>query len=191
MSSFEQLQLETARLLLRPLESADVPALYAIFSDPEVMRYWSTPPWTSVDAARELVARDQAAMAKQDYLRLGLVRQEDQQLIGHCCLFQWSHTCRRAEIGYGMARAVWGRGYMHEALQAMVDYGFTAHHLNRIEADIDPRNTASARSLERLGFIQEGYLRQRWIVGEEVSDSALYGLLRSDWLAQPARTGSA
>jgi RimJ/RimL family protein N-acetyltransferase len=56
--------------------------------------------------------------------------------------------------------------------------------LNRIEADIDPRNVASARSLERLGFSKEGHLRQRWIVNGEVSDSAFYGLLLSDWQAQ-------
>lgn len=52
--------------------------------------------------------------------------------------------------------------------------------LNRIEADIDPRNAASARVPERLGFVREGLLRERWIVGDEVTDSALYGLLRSD-----------
>ncbi len=49
------------------------------------------------------------------------------------------------------------------------------------EADIDPRNAASAKSLERLGFIKEGHLRERWIVEGEVSDTDLYGLLRSEW----------
>ena len=53
--------------------------------------------------------------------------------------------------------------------------------LNRVEADIDPRNEASARTLERLGFRREGLLRERWIVGDEVSDTALYGLLQRDW----------
>ena len=55
-----------------------------------------------------------------------------------------------------------------------------ALRLNRIEADIDPRNVASAGLLERLGFVREGVLRERWIVGDEASDSALYGLLASD-----------
>jgi ribosomal-protein-alanine N-acetyltransferase len=70
---------------------------------------------------------------------------------------------------------------MHEALQALLDFGFGELDLNRIEADIDPRNSASARTLERLGFTKEGYLRERWIVGEEVSDTALYGLLRREF----------
>ena len=70
---------------------------------------------------------------------------------------------------------------MHEALRALLDFGFGELDLNRIEADIDPRNGASARTLERLGFTKEGYLRERWIVGDEVSDTALYGLLRREW----------
>ena len=70
---------------------------------------------------------------------------------------------------------------MNEALQTLVAYAFTTLNLNRLEADIDPRNTASAKTLERLGFQQEGYLRERWIVGDEISDTAFYGLLRREW----------
>lgn len=92
---------------------------------------------------------------------------------------------RRAEIGYVLAREVWGRGLMHEALSALVALAFQTLNLNRLEADIDPRNTASTNSLARLGFVQEGFLRERWIVGSEVSDTALFGLLRSEWAAPP------
>ena len=70
---------------------------------------------------------------------------------------------------------------MHEALQALLQHAFDRLDLNRLEADIDPRNLASARTLERLGFQKEGYLRERWIVNDEVSDTALYGLLRREW----------
>jgi RimJ/RimL family protein N-acetyltransferase len=74
---------------------------------------------------------------------------------------------------------------MSEALAALLDYGFTVLNLNRVEADIDPRNEASARSLQRCGFAREGLLRERWIVGEEVSDTAFYGLLQREWRARP------
>jgi RimJ/RimL family protein N-acetyltransferase len=70
---------------------------------------------------------------------------------------------------------------MHEALSALLDYGFTELNLNRVEADTDPRNERSARLLERLGFSKEGLFRERFIVDGEVSDSAMYGLLRRDW----------
>jgi ribosomal-protein-alanine N-acetyltransferase len=63
----------------------------------------------------------------------------------------------------------------------LLQYGFEDLHLHRVEADTDPRNVASGRALERLGFKLEGHLRERWIVGDEISDTALYGLIRSDW----------
>jgi RimJ/RimL family protein N-acetyltransferase len=84
-------------------------------------------------------------------------------------------------MGYALASAAWGCGYMAEALTALLDHGFGQMQLNRVEADVDPRNLASARSLERLGFVKEGLLRERWIVDGEVCDSALYGLLLADW----------
>ena len=70
---------------------------------------------------------------------------------------------------------------MHEALVALLNYGFSALDLNRVEADVDPRNTPSAKTVERLGFVREGLLRERWIVDGEVSDTAFYGLIRRDW----------
>lgn len=186
MPSFESTRLATERLLLRPLQGGDAPALLQVFSDPEVMRYWSTPPWTSVDPAHAMIEHDRVAMAAGDELRLGIERRSDAALIGTCTLFKLNPGCRRAEIGYALARAAWGHGYMHEALVALVRHGFTAMDLNRLEADIDPRNLGSARSLERLGFVREGHLRERWIVGDEVSDSWLYGLLRREWKDPPA-----
>jgi RimJ/RimL family protein N-acetyltransferase len=90
-------------------------------------------------------------------------------------------------VGYTLAFDAWGKGYMNEALTALLEFGFSQLGLNRVEADIDPRNMASARSLERLGFQKEGHLRERWIVAGEVSDTGLYGLLLSDWQARKAR----
>ena len=180
-----QTSLTTERLLLRPLCDADAPALFSIFSDPQVMRYWSTPPWRHIDAAHAMIARDRQAMADGEHLRFGIERThettQDHALIGVCTLFALSQQCRRAEVGYCLAVQAWGRAYMDEALRALLQHGFTALGLNRVEADIDPRNAASARSLERLGFKKEGHLRERWIVGDEVSDTALYGLLLRDW----------
>jgi [ribosomal protein S5]-alanine N-acetyltransferase len=183
---FDQLTLRTARLLLRPLRHDDAHALFGVFSDPQVMRYWSSAPWTDVERAREMIGEDLAAMARGEYIRLGLETRERNEIIGTCTLFDIAPQCRRAQLGYALERGSWGRGYMHEALVALLGHGFAALDLNRIEADVDPRNLASTRSLVRLGFRKEGHLRERWIVGGEVSDSGLYGLLRRDWAAGAA-----
>lgn len=194
MFDFSQLLLHTARLQLRPLRPADAPAVFKLHADPEAMRHWSTPPWTDPAQAETLIADDLLALPVGDYLRLGLQRQADGQLIGLVSLFACHLASRRAELGYILLRHAWGQGFMHEALLALLDHGFGALGLNRLEADIDPRNLASARTLQRLGFQPEGLLRQRWIVAGQVSDSALYGLLRQDWLARgsaPAGADSA
>lgn len=183
MINFDGLPLRTARLLLRPYRASDAPAVFAIFSDPKVMQYWSTPPWTGIEQAHTAIARDEQAQAAGEALRLGIQRVADGALVGQCTLFNFHAASRRAEIGYCLASSAWGQGYMAEALGALVDYGFGALGLNRFEADIDPLNAASARSLERMGFAREGLLRQRWIVDGVVSDSALYGLLAQDWAA--------
>lgn len=191
LQRFDQLTLRTARLLLRPLRPDDAPALFGVYSDPRVMRYWSTAPWTGIETAHALIARDLTEMQHGGYLRLGLETREGRELVGTCTLFDFVPQCRRVELGYALASARWGRGYMHEALVALLGYGFDTLDLNRVEADVDPRNLASTRSLERLGFHHEGHLRERWIVGGEVSDSGFFGLLRRDWMRRRASEGSA
>jgi RimJ/RimL family protein N-acetyltransferase len=181
MPTFSPIALSSPRLTLRWLTSTDAPALFAIFSNPEVMRYWSTPPQRDLSEAIQMVQRVQADYESSSALRVGIERNADGRLVGVCSLFRFDDSQHRAEIGYALGRAFWGAGYMHEALQSFIDYAFYTLHLGRLEADIDPRNRASAKTLERLGFQREGYLRERWLVNGELSDSALYGLLRREW----------
>jgi len=179
--AFDRVRLETPRLLLRPFREGDADALFAMFSDPAVMRYMNRGPWDSIQIGHDMIARDVKALAAGAYIRLGLELKTGGGMIGMCNLFDFHWQCRRCEVGYCMAQKWWGHGYMHEALTALISYGFEALDLNRIEADADPRNEGSVRSLLKLGFRQEGLLRQRWIVEGEVSDSALFGLLREEW----------
>lgn len=185
LRDFSAVRLETPRLTLRPLREGDELRLFRIYGDPAFMRYWSSPPWTELAQAQRLIAADRRELAAGEHLRLAIVRRADALLIGTCSLFKLDASNRRAEIGYGIAPDCWRQGYMHEAVAALVEYAFGELALHRLEADIDPRNLASARSLEKLGFVREGQLRERWIVAGEVSDSALYGLLASD--PRPAR----
>lgn len=184
---FTDTLLHTERLLLRPLAAADAGALFGVFSDPDVMRYWSCAPWTGIAQADHYIAAAGEALASGAMLRLGIELAASGELLGQITLYGFSEQNRRCEVGYALGRAHWGRGYLGEALGAMLDYGFKALDLHRVEADIDPRNAASARLLERMGFVHEGLLRQRWIVAGEVCDTAFYGLLESDWEARRSR----
>ena len=176
--------LHTERLTLRWFESADAKALFAIFADPAVVRYWSSPEWTDTSHAHKMIDESIAGYTSGDGLRFAVVLTSTEELVGQVNLGHMFHSNRRCEVGYAMARAHWGKGYITEALEAAIDYAFGPLKLNRIEADIDPRNDASEKVLLRLGFKKEGFMPERWIVKGEVSDTAFYGLLKRDWEAR-------
>jgi RimJ/RimL family protein N-acetyltransferase len=173
------------RVSLRTITSDDVDALYRIFSHPEVMRYWSTPPLPDRNAAVELLQQIHEDFRQERFMKWGIARQPDDLMIGTATLFNFNFDNGRAEIGYSLAREHWGNGYCNEALTALLNYAFEKFNLRRIEADVDPRNGPSIRTLERLGFQREGYLRERWHVDGEIQDSLFYGLLRRDWESRP------
>lgn len=179
MTSFHDTTLQTERLALRFLTEADAAALFSIYSDPEAMRYWSSPPWTDMVQAHAHIGMTLAGYEDGSIFTLGITLAGE--LIGVCRLHQFNRQNRRCEIGYMLSRACWGKGYMQEALAAIIGHGMAALDLHRIEADVDPRNTASATLLKRLHFVHEGHLRQRWIVDGEICDTDFFGLLRADW----------
>ncbi len=174
------LQLRSPRLVLSPIRASDGAALFAIQSDPVVMRYWNHPAWTDIQQAYAQILDDLAALRAGTQLKLGIREHAEAALVGICVVFAIDAASGRAEIGYHLAPQAQGKGYMGEALQCVVDHLFDDRGLRRLEAEIDPRNVPSARVLERIGFQREGLLRERWSVGGELFDSALYGLLARD-----------
>jgi [ribosomal protein S5]-alanine N-acetyltransferase len=169
------------RVSLRWLERADVPALHQVFSNPDVMLYWSRPPFVDESEALALLEQIHRLFAERSLFQWGVVRNDDDRVIGTCTLSHLDARNLRAELGYALGRAHWGQGLMGEALPLVLQYAFGTLGLRRLEADVDPRNENSIRSLARLGFQREGLLRERWFVAGEVQDSALYGLLRREW----------
>ena len=181
MPSFADLRFETARLALRPFRHSDAADLFAVYSDPEVFRYIPIGDWKHVDEAHQRIARDINMMGEGSYIRLAVERSEDARVIGEVLLFNFALENKRAELGYALARSAWGCGYVAEALPPLLRYGFGQMGLNRIEAIVDPRNAASGRVLERLGFTLEGVQRERYVVRGETKDGGLYSLLRREW----------
>ena len=176
--------LSTARLTLRPFTHDDAAPLFRIFSDDEVVRFWSVGAWTDIAQAEKMIDDAMAAYREGGLCRYAIALRDPDQLIGICNLRGFFEQNRRCELGYALGSAWWGRGYAFEALEALLGHAFSQLDMNRIEADIDPRNEASARLLERLGFRQEGYMPERWIVHGEKADTAFYGLLRRYWDAR-------
>lgn len=171
----DDLIIKTERLTLRPRVKADADALHASFSDPELMKYWSRPPTTSLEETRTYVTNN--LERNVDLCCLWSIDYEG-SLAGTVDLFGWHDDMM--ELGYLVAKQHQGKGLSYEAAKAVVDFGFGKLDLHRIEAQLHPDNAASSGLLEKLGFQREGHLRLNYCIEGTYSDTLIYGLLASD-----------
>lgn len=114
-------------------------------------------------------------------VRIAVVRRSDDQFIGWLTFNSWDPTFRSASLGFCFVETAWGCGYATASADALLTWAYATLDVNRVQAETDTRNPGSARVLEKLGFVREGMLRQDCIVNGVISDSWVYGLLRSDW----------
>ncbi|PZQ02929.1 MAG: GNAT family N-acetyltransferase [Variovorax paradoxus] len=174
--------LETSRLTLREIVESDAEDIIRIHGDAEHMRWFGSDPMRDVDGAAKLVAMF-ASWRKEPVsgARWALELRNQPGLIGTCGLFRWNRNWRSCTIGYEIAPAHQGRGYMKEALKTIITWGFRDVPLNRIEAQVHPDNTASLALLEALGFWQEGRQREAGYWAGRHHDLLQYALLNAQW----------
>jgi RimJ/RimL family protein N-acetyltransferase len=175
--------LNTARLQLRPLTEADLPAFAAYRSDPEVARYQSwSPPYTMDQAKAFLEYMDRATPGTPGtWFQLAMERHAEPGIIGDCAFQVLVEDSRQAQIGFTLSSRHQKQGYAAEAVGALVDFLFTEYELRRITATCDALNTASARLLERIGMRREGqYIENVWFKGAW-GDEYLYAILEREW----------
>jgi [ribosomal protein S5]-alanine N-acetyltransferase len=150
-------------------------------SSAHVLRYWDSPPWSEPARAERFLAACRQLAVDGAGARLAIDRASDGTFIGWCSLTGWNPDYRSAAMGYCLGDEAWGQGYATEAARAVLQWAFVTLDLNRVQAETDTRNAASARVLEKLGFVREGTLREDCVVNGDVSDSWVYGLLRREW----------
>lgn len=175
--------LSTARLRLRPFTDADADALFTLHSSARVLRYWDSPPWTERSRAERFLTTCRTMADEGTGVRVAVDRAADGAFVGWCGVFGWNPDFRSASLGYCLNETMWGRGYATEAAHALLEWGFAALDLNRVQAEVDTRNSASARVLEKVGFRREGTLREDCVVDGVVSDTWVLGLLRREFRA--------
>ncbi|MGW5002628.1 GNAT family N-acetyltransferase [Streptomyces hydrogenans] len=173
--------LHTPRLRLRPVADADADALFTLHSSAYVLRYWDSPPWTDRARADRFIAMSRKIADDGSGARVVIERASDGAFVGWVGLTEWDPVYRSASLGYVLGDAMWGHGYATEAAHALLRWAFDTLDLNRVQSETDTRNLASARVLEKVGFVREGTLREDCVVNGEVSDSWVFGLLRREW----------
>jgi len=161
--------MRTERLLLRPARTDDLDALHHIMRQPRALAYWSTPPHESREETAEFL---EGMMTIPPGEGEDFVIELEGRLIGKAGLYRFP------DLGYLLDPAFWRRGLMREALGCVIARAFSVHDLPRLQADVDPRNAASIRLLERLGFRETHRQERTWLVGEQWCDSVYFVLDR-------------
>jgi [ribosomal protein S5]-alanine N-acetyltransferase len=181
--------LSTARLQLREIVASDAPALFAIHGDAEAMKWFGSDPPADLEAAEQVIAgfanlRTPPATG----VRWGLVHADPKRggaLLGTCGVFRWNRGWRSCLSGYELARHAQGQGLMDEALRAVYAWVFETMAVERIEAQVHPHNAPSLALLKRLGFVEEGLLREAGLWLGERRDLVQLGLLRREFVRLP------
>ena len=172
--------LETERLLLRQIVESDAEGLHAAYGDAEAMRFWDFPPTRAVAETAALIKGARSG---------GLVRhgvwailKRTGPFVGMINYHHREARHRRLELGWIAVPAFWRQGLMTEAARAVLSHCFGALNTHRVEALIEPENVSSRALAARLGFVDEGLLRDRLCVGGGFRDVHMHALLKPDWL---------
>jgi RimJ/RimL family protein N-acetyltransferase len=178
----------TKRLSLRPLTSADIDALLAYRSDPDVCRYVPFAPMDRQVIAERLATQwvTTALTDEGQALTLGVEITETGELVGDVVLFWHSREHLGGEIGYVVNPAFGGQGYATEAAHALLRLAFEDLGLHRVVARIDERNEASAKVARRLGMRQEARLVRNEMFKGEWSTELDFAMLADEWPAHRA-----
>jgi ribosomal-protein-alanine N-acetyltransferase len=179
-------RLETTRLVLREIGLEDVDAIHAYAANPEVVQYMAWGP-NSFEQTRRFCA-ERVANRKdpnRTSYELAINVKPGSVAVGAIGVRVKSAENREGELGYVLHPVYWGKGYVAEAAQRMLEFGFEELKLHRISAFASPENAASLRVLMRLGMRHEGTLRQNVRVKHGYRDSALHAILSDEWRATP------
>ncbi|WP_367949319.1 GNAT family N-acetyltransferase [Bacillus sp. FJAT-29790] len=110
-----------------------------------------------------------------------MVHKESKKVIGNCAFIGWSNKHSKAEFGYVLNKAYWGKGFATEALNELIRFGFDVIHLNRIEGVCDIDNVGSEKVMLKAGMKYEGTLRKNVFIKGEFRDNKIFAMLKEDY----------
>jgi RimJ/RimL family protein N-acetyltransferase/GrpB-like predicted nucleotidyltransferase (UPF0157 family) len=175
------MDLETENLFLKQISMEYQADIFRQFSDNDVNKYLvDAEPFVSMEEAEELINWYTSPQPRSHH-RWVIFRQTDGAFLGTCGYHNWDKNNNICEIGYDLYKDYWGKGYMTEALQEVIKFGFEKMGLNRIQGFIHTQNEKSLNVLFRLGFKQEGIIRDKHYFRGNYYDHFCLSLLKREW----------
>jgi ribosomal-protein-alanine N-acetyltransferase len=178
-------QLETSRLMLTRLSTDDSKALFTIFSDEDVVKFYDIDVYDSEDQSLQLIELFNRRFVEVVGIRWAIRLKGSGKLIGTCGFNSWNKKMKNAGIGYELSSQYWGFGYATEALYKIIDSAFLNQlpfgDIYRIQGDTMIGNCASESVLRKLGFKEEGIRRACGYWKNEFHDLKCFGLLKPEF----------
>ena len=168
-------RLDCARLRLRGPRPGDADGVFALFSHPEVMRFWSRPPMCSAAEAESYVEEINRGFERREFINWLIADLRSDAVLGSCTLYALNLAHLHCGVGYALHPDHQGKGLGREAVNAACQFAQNTLGFHRVEADVHPENLASKRLLKACGFRYEGRLRQRFVTVSEIQDSDVFG----------------
>lgn len=179
---FDIINIETDRLIIRPVRLGDEDAIYSYRSDSVVNKYQGWFP----NSAKEIRDHIENCISQNIdvadlWFQFAIVLKDENKLIGDIGLHFTEYNKMQVELGCTLCVECQGKGFASEALRSVVDHLFIVLKKHRVFASIDPRNRQSIKMVERLGFRKEAYLKESLFHRGEWADDLIYGILKDEW----------
>lgn len=173
--------LETERLQLIELNKSHISTLFKQFSREDVTRYYGMDPFVEVEQAEKMIQSFATNLERKQSIRWGLQVKETEELVGTIGLNNLKLWSKKCEVGYDLHPDYWGKGYIKEALDKVLEHCFETLELSRVGAVTFPENEASWKLLFNSGFKKEGLLRNYLYQGEKNHDAFVFSITKADW----------
>lgn len=174
--------LESNRLLLRAVTREDVNEVFELRSNPETMKFIPRPLVTSTDEAMAHIEMITKKIAENEGINWAITLKGNPKLLGIIGHYRVKLENYRSEIGYMLLPNYQNQGITSEAIHLLLDYGFNQLNFHSVEAIIEPKNHASAKVLEKNGFVKEAHFLEDVFWDGQFIDSAVYSLLKRNFI---------
>lgn len=171
--------LETEHLVLRKLKIEDADSMYIYASNDDVTKYVLWDSHTSPEQTKQFLQFMIDKYEQENYAWAVTLKDSD-EFIGTIDYVMLDHNEHIGEIGYALSHLYWGKGYMSEAAKAILHYGFTELHLERIQARCFAENIGSERVMQKAGMVYEGTIRKAKLAKGTYYDLKMYSMIREE-----------
>ncbi|KAA0964806.1 GNAT family N-acetyltransferase [Sporosarcina sp. ANT_H38] len=173
--------LTTQRLRLAEVEPEHATALFTIFANPEVVKYYGMDPMFELAQAEKIIGHFKSTYETKRGMRWAIIIKDGNQFVGTIGLNNLALGMKKAEVGFEIHPDFWRSGITSEALHAVLDYSFEELGLHRMGAVTFPANGASIGLLKKNGFVEEGKLRSYLFQNGDSHDAMIFSILHTDW----------